>query len=101
MRARRMRRQARRVPARDQGVEPNMASTTDTLRSAPAATVRPALADRGVWPQLLSLLQALAASRRHRRRLALLALALVGVVCTLAYGQIKLNTWNGTFYDLL
>jgi putative ATP-binding cassette transporter len=79
-----------------------MVSTTDTLRSAvPTAAARPALADRGVWPQLLSLLQALAASRRHRRRLALLALALVGVVCTLAYGQIKLNTWNGTFYDLL
>jgi vitamin B12/bleomycin/antimicrobial peptide transport system ATP-binding/permease protein len=77
-----------------------MACTSEALRSAPAAP-RLALAERGVWPQLLSLLRALAAARRHRRRLALLAAALVAVVCILAYGQIRLNAWNGAFYDLL
>ena len=56
---------------------------------------------RGVVPQLLSLLHALCAARRHWPRLVVLAMALVIVVCSIAYGQIRLNVWNGTFYDML
>jgi len=27
--------------------------------------------------------------------------ALVGVICAVAYGQIELNAWNGSFYDII
>jgi putative ATP-binding cassette transporter len=59
------------------------------------------MVNRGVLAQLLSLSRALATARGHRRRLAFLVIVLVGVMCALAYGQIKLNAWNGAFYDLL
>jgi putative ATP-binding cassette transporter len=59
------------------------------------------MAERGVMPQLMYLLRALGATPRHRLRLGGLAFGLVVVVCAVAFGQIKLNAWNGAFYDLL
>lgn len=50
--------------------------------------------------QLLCLLRALCRSR-YRSRLAILALVLFAVVCANTYGQIRLNAWNGSFYDTL
>src|SRR4029453_2939399 len=77
-----------------------MACITETLRSEPPRH-KPGMAERGVMPQLMYLLRALSATPRHRLRLGGLAFALVIVVCAVAYGQIKLNAWNGAFYDLL
>ena len=48
----------------------------------------------------MCLLRALFASH-YRFRLALLAIALVAVVLSNTFGQIKLNAWHGTFYDAL
>ena len=48
--------------------------------------------------QLATLLRALASSRR-RRRLGLLALGVVVVVCANAAGQIRLNIWQRDFYQ--
>jgi putative ATP-binding cassette transporter len=59
------------------------------------------MAERGVLPQLTCLLRALVATPRHRLRLGILAVALVVVVCAVAFGQIKLNAWNGSFLDTL
>src|SRR5262249_28593218 len=58
-------------------------------------------ADCGVMAQLMCLLRALVATPRHRVRLGILATALLVVVCAVAYGQIKLNSWNGSFLDTL
>ena len=52
-------------------------------------------------PQLMSLLRALVGSSRYRLRLGVLAVSLVIVVCAVAFGQIKLNIWNGSFLDTL
>lgn len=57
-------------------------------------------ADPRTIPQLISLLRALAASR-SRKRIALLVSGLALVICTNAFGQIRLNSWNGDFYDAL
>jgi len=59
------------------------------------------MADRSATSQFLCLLRALIATPRHRVRLGLLAVALVVVGCAAAYGQIKLNRWNGSFLDSL
>jgi putative ATP-binding cassette transporter len=48
----------------------------------------------------MCLLRALCRSR-YRTRLGILALILVGVVLANTYGQIRLNAWNGSFYDTL
>jgi len=50
--------------------------------------------------QLRSLMRALMASPA-RNRIALLALGLALVICANAAGQIRLNSWNGDFYDAL
>ncbi|HEX5078511.1 MAG TPA: ABC transporter ATP-binding protein/permease [Geminicoccaceae bacterium] len=50
--------------------------------------------------QLRSLWHALASSR-HRRQVGLLAAGIVLVVCLNAVGQIRLNSWQGAFYDAL
>ena len=76
-----------------------MALTSEMPRSGPAELKR-APAGRGVVAQLTCLLRALGASG-HRLRLGILAGALAVVVCAVAYGQIKLNAWNGAFYDTL
>jgi putative ATP-binding cassette transporter len=56
--------------------------------------------DGGAAAQLWCLLRALGRSR-YRKRLGLLALGLFIVVCANTYGQIRLNFWNGSFYDTL
>jgi vitamin B12/bleomycin/antimicrobial peptide transport system ATP-binding/permease protein len=50
--------------------------------------------------QLLCLLRALCHSR-YRSRLGAFALLLLAVVGANTYGQIRLNAWNGSFYDTL
>jgi vitamin B12/bleomycin/antimicrobial peptide transport system ATP-binding/permease protein len=57
-------------------------------------------ADERVVTQLLTLLRALRASP-YRGRLALLAVAIVVVICANAAGQIRLNVWQRAFYDAL
>jgi len=72
------------------------------VQSAAIAPVRqtPNIADRGVLAQLTCLLRALGGSQ-YRLRLGILAVALGSVVCVVAYGQIRLNEWNGTLTDTL
>jgi putative ATP-binding cassette transporter len=70
-------------------------------KAAIASTkLKPGMADRGVAAQLMTLLRALGRSP-HRVRLGLMAVSLVVVVCAVAYGQIRLNEWNGSFTDTL
>jgi vitamin B12/bleomycin/antimicrobial peptide transport system ATP-binding/permease protein len=67
----------------------------------PAAVERKATVARdGLLPQLWTLWRALRASR-HRRSVGLLAAGIVLVVCLNAVGQIRLNSWQGTFYDAI
>lgn len=54
----------------------------------------------GVLHQLMSLLRALKASP-HRRGLALLAAGIVVVICANMVGQVRLNVWQGDFYNAL
>ena len=61
---------------------------------------RPVGAGDGVVSQLMSLLRALAASP-CRRQLGLLATGVVVVVCANAGGQIRLNSWQGAFYNAI
>jgi putative ATP-binding cassette transporter len=77
-----------------------MACTDEALRVGPAR-LKGGLANRGVTSQFLCLLRALVATPRHRVRLGILAVALVVVVCAVAFGQIKLNVWRGSFLDTL
>ena len=62
---------------------------------APAGAAR-----NGVITQLLSLARALATSR-YRYRLGLLAAGIVFVIGANAAGQIRLNVWQGDFYDAI
>ena len=67
------------------------------LRPAPAAAAAPG---DGVVAQLLVLARTLKASR-YRYRLGLLAAGIVVVICANAGGQIRLNIWQGAFYNAL
>jgi putative ATP-binding cassette transporter len=51
-------------------------------------------------PRPITLLRALAGSRR-RRQLGLLALGVVVVICANAAGQIRLNIWQRDFYEAI
>ena len=66
----------------------------------PGAVEKAKLASQGLLPQLRTLWRALTASR-HRRSVGLLAVGIVLVVCLNAVGQIRLNRWQGAFYDAL
>lgn len=55
---------------------------------------------RSVIAQVGSLLHALRASP-ERRRLMWLTAGIVGVLCAIAAGQVRLNVWQGDFYDAL
>ena len=67
----------------------------------PAAVEQKAtVASDRLLPQLYTLWRALRASR-HWRSVGLLAAGIVLVVCLNAVGQIRLNTWQGTFYDAI
>jgi putative ATP-binding cassette transporter len=67
------------------------------MSQAPAGR-QPAEANEGVFAQLSPLLHALGASP-CRRRISLLAAGIVAVVCANALGQIRLNAWQGAFFD--
>ena len=54
----------------------------------------------GVITQFVGLARALLASR-HRARLGLLAVGIVFVIGANAAGQIRLNSWQGAFYDAI
>ncbi|MGK9167640.1 hypothetical protein KXR53_15150 [Inquilinus limosus] len=47
------------------------------------------------------MLQALSGARHYRLLVGALVCALVGVISAVAYGQIALNAWNGSFYDAI
>jgi putative ATP-binding cassette transporter len=64
------------------------------LRPAPAA------GGDGVVAQLMVLARTLRTSR-YRRRLGFLAAGIVVVICANAAGQIRLNSWQGTFYNAI
>jgi vitamin B12/bleomycin/antimicrobial peptide transport system ATP-binding/permease protein len=66
----------------------------------PDAVEKTKLAADGLLPQLSTLWHALLGSR-HRRSIGLLAAGIVLVVCLNAIGQIRLNSWQGTFYDAI
>src|SRR5688572_282032 len=53
-----------------------------------------------VVAQLGPLFSALAAST-HRRRLGLLGAGMFVVICANSVGQIRLNAWQGSFFDAL
>jgi putative ATP-binding cassette transporter len=57
-------------------------------------------AHAGLVPQLSMMTRALLSSP-VRNRLALLGLAVLGVILATAYGQNQLNSWNKPFYDAL
>ena len=56
--------------------------------------------DASALRQLFSLLRVLSVSR-HRRRVGLLAVGIVVVIGANMLGQIRLNVWQGAFYDAL
>lgn len=60
----------------------------------------PAAAIDGVWYQLRSLLRALRTSPQ-RRRITWLAVGIVIVISANMGGQVRLNAWQGDFYDAL
>jgi putative ATP-binding cassette transporter len=66
----------------------------------PGAVEKAKLTSEGLLPQLWTLWHALRASR-HRRSITLLAAGTVLVVCLNAVGQIRLNSWQGAFYDAI
>lgn len=53
-----------------------------------------------VWRQLASLSATLRAPP-HRRRLAWLAVGIAVAICVSMVGQVRLNAWQGDFYDAL
>jgi vitamin B12/bleomycin/antimicrobial peptide transport system ATP-binding/permease protein len=65
----------------------------------PVGRLRPAVGG-SVVAQLRSLLAALWASR-YRGRVGLLAAGIVVVLCANSFGQIRLNAWQGEFFDAL
>jgi vitamin B12/bleomycin/antimicrobial peptide transport system ATP-binding/permease protein len=67
--------------------------------SGPAPAPAAATGD-GVIAQMMALVRALATSP-YRRRLGFLAAGIVIVVCANAAGQIRLNSWQGAFYDAI
>ncbi|MGH6921382.1 MAG: ABC transporter ATP-binding protein/permease [Geminicoccaceae bacterium] len=77
-----------------------MAASTGTNLPSGAVEQKARVAPGGLLPQLRSLWHALRISR-HRRQIGLLAAGIVLVVCLNAGGQIRLNRWQGAFYDAL
>jgi putative ATP-binding cassette transporter len=82
----------------DVRVEPRR--STVAVDRSPAGGSEPAGRSESVIAQLGSLLRALAASP-YRRRLGLLAAGIVLVICANSVGQIRLNAWQGAFFDAI
>jgi putative ATP-binding cassette transporter len=80
----------------DVRVEPRRSKVAFGRRKA--ARSAPAERSESVIAQLSSLLRALATSS-YRRRLGMLAAGIVLVVCANSVGQIRLNAWQGAFFD--
>ena len=57
-------------------------------------------APEGLFAQLVTLLRALKGSR-FRKKLGWLAAGIVVVICANTAGQLRLNVWQGAFYDAL
>ncbi|MGH6904148.1 MAG: ABC transporter ATP-binding protein/permease, partial [Geminicoccaceae bacterium] len=70
------------------------------LGRRPAGRSAPAERSESVIAQLSSLLRALVSSP-YRRRLGLLAAGIVLVICANSVGQIRLNAWQGAFFDAI
>src|ERR687891_543530 len=77
-----------------------MAKASIGSHPPPGEVEKAKLASEGLLAQLRTLWHALAASR-HRRSVGLLAAGIVLVVCLNAVGQIRLNSWQGAFYDAI
>jgi vitamin B12/bleomycin/antimicrobial peptide transport system ATP-binding/permease protein len=69
-------------------------------RDLPPAPAPAEGAGDGVIAQLMVMARALATSP-YRRRLGLLAAGIVIVICANTAGQIRLNSWQGAFYDAI
>jgi vitamin B12/bleomycin/antimicrobial peptide transport system ATP-binding/permease protein len=82
----------------DVRVEPRRSKVAVGRR--PAERSAPAERSESVIAQLSSLLRALATSP-YRRRLGLLAAGIVLVICANSVGQIRLNAWQGAFFDAI
>jgi putative ATP-binding cassette transporter len=82
----------------DVRVEPRRSKVAVGRR--PAGRSAPAERSESVIAQLSSLLRALATSP-YRRRLGLLAAGIVLVICANSVGQIRLNAWQGAFFDAI
>jgi putative ATP-binding cassette transporter len=82
----------------DVRVEPRRSKVAVGRRSAGRSA--PAERSESVIAQLSSLLRALATSP-YRRRLGLLAAGIVLVICANSVGQIRLNAWQGAFFDAI
>src|SRR5918996_1402467 len=77
-----------------------MAKASIGSHPPPGAVEKAKQTSDGLLPQLWTLWHALRASR-HRRSIGLLAAGIVLVVCLNAVGQIRLNSWQGAFYDAI
>jgi len=75
--------------------EPDEAQMSPALTNHQDPTAR-----KDVLAQLRSLLRSLSASS-ERRPTILLAIGIVIIICATAVGQIRLNVWQGNFYDAL
>ncbi len=80
-------------------VEPRRSPALADLKPPPGGG-KPLAAENGVIAQLRPLLFGLARSQ-HRRRLGLLAAGIFVVICANSVGQIRLNAWQGSFFDAL
>jgi len=83
---------------RDLDMKPS-STMEQTIQTSDARTKWPAPADE-LAPQIYTMGRAFLASP-SRLRLIALGVALCAVVGATAYGQIRLNAWNGPFYDAL
>ena len=95
------------APAEEGFLPKQDVSTTRTSRDLtmrnvgdPGQSIAIGAALGGVIAQLGSLLVALGASR-YRRRLGLLAAGIVLVICANSIAQIRLNAWQGAFFDAI
>ena len=84
----------------DVRVEPRRSQVCSDQKPAPAAGGKSSAGGDGVIAQLGSLLSALGASP-FRRRVGVLALGIVIVLCLNVLGQIRLNAWQGSFFDAI
>ena len=76
-----------------------MANRSSKQPNVPAAAAALAAGLR-LTPQMLIMFRAISASPQ-RTKLLLLGVAIVAVIGTTAFGQVRLNAWNQPFYNAL